>query len=86
MSIDETKSGKDIKESVAAYLGQIQKFLESNINKYEYVQSVLKTDDFVNYSGELDWFVYLDKLLQSLEKQKTEKEHFIKRICVQHLY
>ncbi len=81
MSIDETKSGKDIKESIVAYLEQIQQFLESNINKYEYVQSVLKTDDFVNYSGESDWFVYLDKLLQSLEKQKTEKELLLKE-CV----
>ena len=76
--IDETKSGKDIKESAAVYLEQIQKYLENNINKYEYVQSVLKTDDFVDYSGELDWFVYLEKLLQSLEKQKTEAEFLLK--------
>ena len=76
--IDETKSGKDIKESAAVYLEQIQKYLENNINKYEYVQSVLKTDDFVDYSGELDWFVYLEKLLQSLEKQKTQVELLLK--------
>lgn len=78
MSIDETKSGKDIKESVAVYLEQIQKYLESNINKYEYVQSVLKTNVFVGYSDESEWFVYLDILLQSLEKQKTEEELLLK--------
>lgn len=72
------KVEKIFKESAAVYLEQIQKYLENSINKYEYVQSVLKTDDFVDYSGELHWFVYLEKLLQSLEKQKTQAELLLK--------
>jgi len=78
MLIDENKSGKDIKEAVTAYIRQIQKELECDINKYEYVQKVMETDEFVDYYDELDWVIYLEKALQDLEKQKTETELLLK--------
>lgn len=78
MLIDETKSGKDIKKEVIAYIEQIQKKLEYNINEYEYVQRVMETDEFVDYSDELDWAKYLEKSLQNLERQKVETDLLLK--------
>ena len=78
MVIDETKSGKDIKRNVTAYIEQLQINLEYNINKYEYAQKVLETDEFVNYSEQLEWSIYLKKLLQDLDGQKTETELLLK--------
>lgn len=78
MLIDETKSGKDIKKEVSTYIEQIQKKLEYNINEYEYVQRVLETDEFIDYSDELDWAKYLEKSLQDLERQKVETELLLK--------
>lgn len=83
MPIDETKSGADIQKEVIENIEQMQKYMEKTINKYEYAQKVLKTDEFVDYSEKLDWINYLEKFLLSLEEQVKEMELLLKEQALQ---
>lgn len=74
MPIDENQSGTDIQRDVVAYIEHIQDNLERNINEYAYVQRVLQTNEFFDYSEDSDWFFYLEKSLQILEEQKAAAE------------
>ncbi len=78
MPINENKKGKDIHREVTSYIEQIQDYQERNINRYRYVQEVIETDEFVNYTEDLDWITYLKRNLKNLEKQKAESE-----LCLQ---
>lgn len=78
MPIDETEIGEDILKEVIETIQQKQKYVENNINQYEYARMVLKTDEFVNYSENLDWNTYLENCLRNLEKQKTSIELLLK--------
>lgn len=78
MPIDENKKGIDIHREVTAYIEQIQDYQERNINQYRYVLEVMGGDEFVDYTEDLEWMTYLEKILQNLEKQKTTTELCLK--------
>jgi len=72
------KSGEEIQKDVAATLDKLQAYLESNLKIYRYVQKVLETNQFIDYSEGIDWMLYLKGVSQNLEKQKTETETLLK--------
>ena len=75
ISMDKDQSGTEIRREVAVYIEQLQKNLEQNIKKYNYINKVIETGNLlVAYSGEDEWIVYLKKSLQSTIKYKEEVE------------
>lgn len=70
MPVEYAETGERIQEKVIQRIKEIQEWMESNINKYEYTKKVMDSEEFIDYPENEEWIQYLHNLYKEYDGKK----------------